>query len=264
MIEARDLNFAYHSAPVLQDLNLTVRPGEFIGLLGPNGAGKSTLLRTLSGLTPTSAITYDGVPVDRISRRQFSQEVAFVAQSLEITFPLSCREFVAMARYSRLGPLGSQDHSHHLVVKQAMCSTTTWELAERSVTELSGGEWQRVRLAQALAQQPRWLFLDEPTAHLDVKIQLELLELLAHLNQEQGLTVMLSLHDINLALGYCKRLLLLEQGRIVLDLPPRDWAQHPTLEKVFQVKFNRQVSTNGQQTWVLMERNSAAELHGSV
>ena len=255
MIEARQVGFSYAERAVLRDINLTIRPGEFVGLLGPNGAGKSTLLRSLAGLLKVQGqITLEGQALTKIPRRQLSQRMAFVSQTLGVTFPLSCREFVAMARYSRLDALGLNEGAHAAAIEEAMHLTGTRSFAERCVTELSGGEWQRVRLAQAVAQEPDWLFLDEPTAHLDVRVQLELMELLSRLNRERQLTVILSLHDLNLAFAYCKRLWLLDQGRLVLDAPAQELAQNPALESVFQVQFHRQKSESGQSTWVVAQQ----------
>ena len=241
MITSRGLGFSYGDKVILDDLHFDLAGGDFVALLGPNGAGKSTLLRCLAGLLKPSrgGVHFMGEPLVGISRRRLSQQLAFVAQTLQVTFPMKCREFVAMARYSRLDTLGLHEATQQEPVQRAMRLTSTWDFADRSVSELSGGEWQRVRIAQALAQEPRCLLLDEPTAHLDVKVQLELLELLQRLNREQGLTVLLSLHDINLALTFARRLWLLDQGRLVLDLPPQEWAQSPEVERVFQVSFRR-------------------------
>lgn len=255
LIETRGLGYSYSGGQeILKSLDLTIQRGEFIGLIGPNGAGKSTLMRCLSGLIPaTGDIRLDGKSLATIPRRMLSQTVGFVCQSLDVTFPLSCREFISMARYSRLDRLGLSESQHSAIIAEAMELTDTTPFANRCVTQLSGGEWQRVRLAQALAQEPRWLFLDEPTAHLDVRVQLDLLELLTRLNQQRQLTVILSIHDLNLAFAYCKRLWLLDKGSLVLDLPPQECAHHPALESVFQVQFCRQVSEANQSTWVIAQ-----------
>ena len=144
-----------------------------------------------------------------------------------------------MARYSRMGKLGTQERAHRAVIENAMLATDTLGFADRYVSELSGGEWQRLRVAQALAQEPDWLFLDEPTAHLDVGVQLELMELLARLNRDNQLTVIVTLHDLNLALTYSQRVLLLQAGEIKLDKPAIECAEHPTLDSVFEVEFKR-------------------------
>lgn len=239
MIQARSLSFSYGERKVLKNLDVQIEKGEFVALLGPNGAGKSTLLRALSGLTASPAVSYKGRSMTAYSRRELSQQIAFVSQSLSLTFPLTGWEFVAMARYSRMGKLGTGEAAHKNVIENAMRATDTLGFADRYVSELSGGEWQRLRVAQALAQEPDWLFLDEPTAHLDVGVQLDLMELLARLNRDNQLTVVVTLHDINLALAYSRRVLLLQKGVIRLDVETGACAENPALDEVFEVIFKR-------------------------
>lgn len=244
-LEAREVSFSYspEAAPVLPPLDLAVEPGRFMGLLGPNGAGKSTLLKLLAGvLRPTrGSVSLDGEDLRRIPRRRLARTLAFVPQDAHLWLPFTCREIVAMGRYAHQAGLGLVDSGHDEVVRRCMADTGVTDLAERRVTEISGGEAQRVRIAQALAQEARLLVLDEPTSHLDVSFQIEVMDLLLRLNRSRGLTVLASLHDLNLASLYCDRVVALQAGRIVGDGTPAAVLTESLLREVFRVEVDLQV-----------------------
>jgi iron complex transport system ATP-binding protein len=222
LLQALDLHAAYEGAPVLQGLNLTLAAGEMAGLLGPNGSGKSTLLRVLCGLMRPrqGEVRLAGQPLRDYSPRRRAQQIALVPQYATIPFAFPVVDVVAMGRHPHLGltqPLGPADWQ---AVNNALQRTDCVPLRERLVTELSGGELQRVLIARALAQEPRALLLDEPTAHLDINHQLEIARLLRQLHRDEGLTVLWVSHDLNLAGEFCDRLLLLAEGTIRADGPP--------------------------------------------
>jgi iron complex transport system ATP-binding protein len=259
MLETKALSCSYgRAAKVLSDLTLSFSSGEMVAILGPNGSGKSSLLRCLSGLVGemqiSGEVSLKGRSLLGMSRREISQQLTLVCQTLELAFPLTTWEFVSMACYHRIDRLGLQESSQSEIVEQALRSTSTLDLADRSVHSLSGGEWQRVRIAQALAQKPAWLLLDEPTAHLDIRVQLELLDLLEQLNREQGLTVIFSLHDLGLALRHSKRAIVLSQGRLVCDGPTEQVLSKPELETIFGVGFERALGQDGTVRWVYPSR----------
>jgi iron complex transport system ATP-binding protein len=259
MLETKGLTCSYgRGANVLTGLSVSISAGEMVAILGPNGSGKSTLLRCLSGLVRemrlTGDVLLDQTSVFSMPRRQISQRLTLVSQTLELTFPMSTWEFVSMACYQRIDRLGLRESSQSEIVEQALRSTSTLDLADRSVHSLSGGEWQRVRIAQALAQQPAWLLLDEPTAHLDIRVQLELLDLLEQLNREQGLTVIFSLHDLGLALRHSRRAIVLSQGRLTCDGPTEEILGNPELERIFGVGFEQALGPDGQVRWVFPTR----------
>ena len=235
VLKAEGIDFAYRERPVLQEIDLAVARGELVGILGPNGVGKSTLLRVLSGhLAPSRGeVRLKDRRLASLSRRMIARGMAFVPQIPDLTFPFTCREVVAMGRFARLGHFGLEGPEDREVVDRVMDLTGTRELADRSVTELSGGEQQRVMLAQALAQEGEILLLDEPTSHLDIRYQVEVMDLLHHLNRDQGITVILTIHQLNLAARYCARLVLLDQGRIAADGSPDQVLTFEILEKVF-------------------------------
>ncbi len=214
-IETSGLRVDYGRGPVLEGVDLRCEAGEFVGLLGRNGSGKTTLLRALLGLVPEQggAVSLAGRPLDGLRRRQIAQSVAWVPQEAGRAFAFRVREVVAMGRNPYLGrfaPAGPHDRDQ---IEAALAATDLAELAERPITELSGGEWRRVLIARALAQETELLLLDEPTASLDLAHQLEVLELLRSLARE-GRCVVASLHDLSQAARWCDRLIILAEHRV--------------------------------------------------
>jgi iron complex transport system ATP-binding protein len=230
-----EVTFAYRSAPVVEHVSLTVAPGERVGLLGPNGAGKSTLLRLASGvLRPADgSVRVLGDEVQRISRRAMARRVAVVPQDFTVQFAYTVRQIVEMGRLPYGDIWGGGRAGDREVVAAALATTDTLALAERVYNELSGGERQRVLIALALAQGSPILLLDEPTAHLDIKHQIEVLELLLRLNRERGLTIVAALHDLNLAARYFDRLILFRR-RILADGPPAHVLDATLLSGVYE------------------------------
>lgn len=238
MIEITGLTFSYGADPVLQDLNLRIGAGELVGLLGPNGSGKSTLLKLLSGvLSPVRGeIRFKGSRLASMGRKELARQVAVVPQESPIIFPFRALEVVLMGRYPHLKGLALEGKRDLEVVQEAMELTDTWHLADRCITELSGGEKQRVIIARALVQQPDLLLLDEPTTFLDIRHQMAIYDLLWRLNRQEGLTIVAVLHDLNWAARYCRRLLLLKDGRVWCDGPPQKVLQPERIREVFRAE----------------------------
>ena len=236
VIRVESLDLGYEDRLVLTELSFQVARGEFVGILGPNGSGKSTLLHALSGLLPPRAgrIAIGGKPLGAYSSRLRAQMLSVVPHSTEMRFPFSCLEIVLMGRYPRRRRLGTLTDEDLLWALQSMRRTSTEYLKERAVTEVSGGECQRVVIARALAQDPELLLLDEATSSLDVRKKLEICEVLQYLNQSKGLTVLCAMHDLNLAALYCRRLLFLKGGKIFADGPTEEVFTPETLGKVFE------------------------------
>lgn len=224
-----------HPVEALHDVSLTLPPGTFAGFLGPNGSGKSTLLRNLCGvLHPTEGrVLFGGEDLRRLSSRARARRIAFVPQQVRIDFPFKVKDIVMMGRAPHQGRLGLERHTDIQIVAACMERTRIAHLADRHITSLSGGEAQRVMLAQALAQEAALLILDEPTAHLDIKFQIEIMDLLASLNEERGLTVALSLHDLNLAALYCQHVFLLRQGRLHGEGAPSEVITRVSVREVY-------------------------------
>ena len=235
ILEARGVAWAYDQGPVLADVDLAVAEGEFVGLLGPNGAGKSTLLRVLAGvLVPQRGVVLlQGRPLLQRPRREIARLLAVVPAPVTPMFSFLVREFVDMGRTPHLRRLQGDRPADRHAVQAALAATDTAALADRPITELSAGEWQRVNLARALAQEPVLMLLDEPTAFLDLGHQREIFELLREINRARGLTVVCVSHDLNLAAAYCPRLAVLAAGRVVADGPPAAVITRETIEAVY-------------------------------
>jgi iron complex transport system ATP-binding protein len=233
-LEFAAVSFAYHRARALDGVSFCLAPGEMVGLLGPNGAGKSTILKLAAGtLRPSVGRVYLlGDEASRLPRREAARRVAVVPQEFTVQFPYTVRQIVQMGRTPRLNLLGTLDADDHAAVNSALATTNITHLADRVFNELSGGERQRVLLALALAQEGHILLLDEPTAHLDIRWQIETLELLRRLNAERGLTILAALHDLNLAARYFSRLILLNK-RVVADGPPSRALEQELLGAVY-------------------------------
>jgi iron complex transport system ATP-binding protein len=215
------VSFAYGDRPVLQDVSLRFAAGEMVALLGPNGAGKTTLLRLASAvLTPASGrVTLHGRPVVALSRKAIARAVAVLPQDFSVQFAYTTRQVVELGRLSHAGALGVHTAADREAVERALAATNMLGLAERIFNELSGGERQRALVALALAQESAIILLDEPTAHLDVKHQIAVLDLLHALNRERGTTIIAAIHDLNLAARYFPRLVLLD-GTVRTDGAP--------------------------------------------
>lgn len=221
VLSTRDLHAGYRPGEaVLQGISLTFAPGELCGIVGPNGSGKSTLLKALTGLLPPQQgeVCLDGQPLTRLTPAAIARSLAVVAQDQPADFDFSVLDVVLMGRFAHLRRLQWEGPQDEALAREALSLVRAQHLAERSYRALSGGERQRVALARALCQQPDVLLLDEPTSHLDLGHQGEVFNLLESLS-ERGLTVITVLHDLNLAARYCKRLVVMQSGRVVADGP---------------------------------------------
>ena len=216
MLEANDVSFYYGDKPSLENVTFSVGRGEFFGIIGPNGSGKTTLLKCISGiLKPRSGvIRLNGLNIYVLSEKEIAKNIAVVPQSSNIDFDFSAQEIVMMGRNPYLSRFSMEDQKDYKVVEEAMEFTSTKHLAQRLVRSLSGGELQRIIIARALAQQPKLLLLDEPTAHLDINHQLEIMDLIRKLNKGSDMSVVSVFHELNLASQYCDRLALLDHGRV--------------------------------------------------
>jgi ABC-type cobalamin/Fe3+-siderophores transport system ATPase subunit len=223
-LAARAVTFGYDADPVVRDVSLTIQPGDILALAGRNGSGKSTLVRLLSGvLAPRSGVVeLDGVNVREVPGSVRARSVAVVPQHLEQHLGFRVRGVVELGRtaYAHLfRPLGDTDRD---AVDRAMDATGVTAFAGRQFSDLSGGEQQRVMLAMALAQETRYLLLDEPTVHLDLQHQRDLLELLVQLRRDRQIAVLAVMHDLNLSALYFDRLAVMDRGRLIVDGPPND------------------------------------------
>jgi len=251
-VELRRVDFAYPATAgaaaqrpfAICDLSLCLEEGEVFGVIGPNASGKTTLIRLLSRvlLPDRGEILISGRPLGALARAAVARDIAVVPQDVPQGFPYTVEELVLMGRYPhsprRLFE-SAEDRDH---ARRALAATGTLDLRGARLDRLSGGERQRVMLARALAQRPRLLVLDEPTAHLDLRHQVECVGLLRRLNRESGLSIVLVSHDLNMAAEICDRLLLLDRGAAVALGAPHAVLTPATLEGVYRCGVA--VSTN--------------------
>jgi len=222
-------------APALAGVSATLGRGELVAVVGPNGSGKTTLLRALLGSAHLEAgrVEVEGRPLAHWRARDLARVVGAVTQREEILFPLTVRETVELGRYAHLGPLAGPSEGDHRAVAQALERADATGLAGRRTDTLSGGEWQRVRVARALAQEPRALVLDEPTVALDIRHEMEVFELVRKLAGE-GIGTLLVTHHLNLAARYADRMLLLDRGSVVAEGTPTDVLRSEIVSAVFE------------------------------
>jgi iron complex transport system ATP-binding protein len=237
LLEVQQLSFGYGRQPLLYGISLSIEPGEMIGLLGPNGSGKTTLLRLLSGvLHPQQGqVLLAGRDIRHWTRSMIARQIAVVPQELHIPYAFTVEHLVSLGRAPFVRTFfGTRSRDDDLIVHDAMEAAGVASLAERVFNELSGGERQRVMIAMALAQQPQLLLLDEPTSHLDIKYQIETLELVQRLNRDRHVTIVAAMHDLNLAARYFPRLLLFQRG-IVADGGPTEVLEPGLLSRVYSI-----------------------------
>ena len=220
--------------PALDGVTLSIPAGCLTAVLGPNGSGKSTLLRVLLGVSAprSGTATLGDRDVRAWDRRELAQTVGVVAQSETVAFPITVREMVAMGRFPHLGPLRAEGWRDREAVDRALGRCDIGDLRNRQVTTLSGGELQRVRIARALAQEPRALALDEPTASLDLRHEMSILGLLRDWTND-GMTVLLITHQLDLAARFADRMILLDRGRVAAEGTPSEVFRKEILERVY-------------------------------
>jgi len=242
LAEFRGVSFEYRQSAerrtrpfALSELTFEVAVGEIVGVIGPNSSGKTTLIRLLTRVLEPAAgeILLEGMPVGRLSRRDLARRVAVVPQGMLPQFPFTVGELVLMGRYPHDPGRYFESPRDRAIAREAMEATGVLELADLPLEHLSGGERQRAVVARALAQEPRLLILDEPTAHLDLRYQAECVRLLRRINAERGTTVLLVSHDLNLAAEVCDRLLLLSAGRAAAIGSPETVLDPTLLASVF-------------------------------
>jgi len=211
MITVKNLSFSYKE-PVLNDLNFEAKEGEVIFILGPNGSGKTTLLRCIAGiLKPKGAVLIENMSLNDFSRKELAKRIAYVPQRGDTGF-LTVFDVILLGRkpYMGFGP----SYEDYRIVKEVISLLNLERLAFRRINELSGGELQKVMIARAMAQKPRILLLDEPTNNLDVKNQIEILRLIRKIARESNISVISTMHDLNLASLYADRILMIKNGKI--------------------------------------------------
>ena len=253
-LSAKDISVRLGGNSILKSVSFEARPGEVAGLIGPNGAGKSTLLRVLAGLIrPESGeVQLEDVPMKGLNAGQKARRVAFMPQH-DATHPFTAIETVLMGRYAHLGRFELEGKQDREIALQAMARTDTEQFEARQLDRLSGGERQRVILARALAQQANVIILDEPSASLDLRHRLSIMETLRSEVADRQVAVVVALHDVSLAGRYCDRLTLLSEGRITAEGTPVEVLTPQNLRGSFGVETAVQIDpdTGCPQVWLI-------------
>lgn len=234
IVKIQNLNWAYNGIKILDGISLNIKQGTFTGILGPNGAGKTTLLKLILNLLQSErdSVLIEDKDIRIYSRRELAKIEAYVPQSIKIDFNFTVEQIVLMGRTPFLGRFDRESSKDLKIANWAMKETGILELKKKLITQLSGGELQRVIIARALTQEPEILALDEPTSHLDIHHQINILSILRSLSIKKNLTIIAVLHDVNHALEYCDNLFLLNQGKIISTGSP---------EKVITPKIMKEV-----------------------
>ena len=261
-IEVHNIECGYGGEPVLKDVSLDVPSGDFLGILGPNGSGKTTLLRALTGIIKTQAgrIAVNGTDVNTLRPRDIARRIACVMQDNAASagvgnLAFTVREIVGMGRTPYLSRTGWETARDREAAEEAMKLAEVSHLADRPVTELSGGEKQRAFIGMALAQDCDIILLDEPTSHLDIAHQIGILDLFAALNHDAGKTVLGVFHDLNLAAEYCERILLLKEGRVAGLGRPEDVLTAQNIEAIYGASVVVQPSPATNRPHVFLKRS---------
>ncbi len=236
LLKINNLSGGYYKEDVIRGLSLDVHQGDFLVIIGPNGSGKTTLLRLATRVLPLrkGEILYKGRDIFRMDLKEFCRKVAFVSQDISSSFSFTVMELVLMGRIPHLKRLQFETKRDIEIAEEKLVLTDTLSLKDKRIDELSAGERQRVVIARALAQEPELLFLDEPTSHLDIGHQVQALDLLKRLNRVNNLTIVMILHDLNLASAYSNRIALLDQGMVFKEGKPEEVLTYQNIEKVYK------------------------------
>jgi iron complex transport system ATP-binding protein len=237
ILECKSISVIFAESIALDKVSLSISAGDFYGIIGPNGAGKSTLIKVLSGvLKPTSGVvSLHNVDLSSLPRQKIATELAVVAQEENLEFGFNVAQYVALGRSPHHGGLHFENRSDNEILQDSLTRTNTDHLINREFGSLSGGEKQRVRIARALAQEPKLLILDEPTNHLDIYSVMNLIELLGQINQE-GISIITVSHDINFMCAACDKLKLMNNGRIIAEGSSNGVVTEHNLAEAFKVR----------------------------
>lgn len=256
LLQASGIVAGYGEKMILKGIDLVLPAGEFLGIIGPNGSGKSTLIKALTGVIPLKQgkVLFAGRPLRDYAPHERARCIAVVPQPSVPLFSFTVREMVEMGRHPHIGRFAAAGETDLHAVEEALALTDISHLQQRTVDQISAGELQRVIIARALAQRPRLLLLDEPTAHLDIGHQMDIFALLVRLSTEQGLAILCISHDLNLAAEYCQRLILLSMGQIAAMGTPSEVVTEEHLHEVYGTLVHVNASPYSGQPVVLVSR----------
>jgi len=254
-IKAEKLFLGYQNKTVIENFEMDIPEGSIVGLIGPNGSGKTTILRALAGLLEPQdgAIRINKMDLHQFSKQRRARLLGWVPQREAFAWSMKVEDVVTLGRAPHRGWLLPYSGHDRKVVKEALTRTELHALAHRAVNKLSGGEFQRVLIARALAQEPKILLLDEPTANLDIHHQIQVLDLVQELVRKEKMTAIIAIHDLNLAARYCDRLILIDKGRTRCKGVPVQVLSAENLAAVFNVEARLYRDPNGY--WALGIKN---------
>ena len=256
-LETDKLSYTYVGYPVLQDIDIKVNEGEILGILGPNGCGKTTLLKNLNkNLSPKGGkVLLDGEDLEEITKKDIAKRIAVVPQTNEVHFSFTVKDIVSMGRMPFQGLMEGMSRSDMDIVEESIARVGLTDYVDRHINVMSGGERQRVIIARALAQTPDILLMDEPTLHLDINTQFDVLDLVRDLSRKDGLTVVIVSHDLGMVARYCDRVLLIKDHRILAIGTPEEVLTPENMDLVFGV--------DGELVYDEKSKENTVFLHGS-
>ncbi len=244
-LEIRNLYASYRGREVLRDINIVARSGEVLSIVGPNGAGKSTLLKCIAGIVKPrrGSIRYNGVNLTSLGERRRAKIVGYLPQYIPMIFPLTVYETIMLGRIHSFNVKPSKTDVD--IVERIIKEFGLEDMRYRYINELSGGERQRIHLARIFAQDPQIMLLDEPEANLDVRYQLEILDRVRMWAKNSGRIAIMAIHDLNLAIKFSERVIVLNGGRVVADGKPSEVINTSLIEKVWGARLNIFVTSHG-------------------
>jgi len=235
MIKIDKLSCGYTNHEVIKNISLQIIKGSFVGIIGKNGTGKTTLLKSLVGLLkPFSGnIFIDDIDIYKIKKAVLAKKIAFMPQTMQFDFPFSVKDFIMFGRYPYMNMFKLASTEDFNIVKEVMEFTNVTQFCDRNINELSGGEKQKVLMAQTLSQKTDIIALDEPTSHLDIGSQASIFKILRMLNEKYNKTIITTIHDLNLAGEFCSHLILLDNGTVFNSGTSQDVLNYQDIEKVY-------------------------------
>lgn len=256
VLEAKEINFAYEKNYIIENLSTKIEKGKFISIIGPNGSGKTTLLKLFLNILnrKSGKIFLKNRDIRKYKRRDIAKNISYVPQKSDMNFDFNVEEIVSMGRAPYIHSLASETEKDRKIIKNSMLKTDVYDLKNRSIQNLSGGEFQRVIIARAITQDTEIMLLDEPISHLDIHHQIEILDTLKNLNKNENITIVLILHDINMAIRYSDKIILMDKGKIMSQGIPDKVVTEENLYNIYKMNFEILISEQEDTKYIIPKR----------